>query len=286
MNKNLFSKILFKMLTAFLGIVALLIVLDSMYQLTLLNLEIVRVWWILMFALGMLVISVTYSTIWHRAGLIATILILGISSQLALTRGDWFQSITLISNSKFAIICNIFIFIQLSVTGYMLNKGESSMTVRQFIIKIGTFKLILLTTLVLGFSSSIWTNFYLHNLWTFIQQLAIVSTFILLNIMNTVVLIKNLPEEKLSTITQLVQNSISLKTTVSQKLPFDERFPYFIALWTFAISAILCFFAFQQMPHVEDENPNTSVVKSINLNVPILIINCRTVILDSPLFSI
>ncbi len=247
------TKMGIKGLVILAGLIAAAIMLGASLQLLPLTLTTLKVWWLTLFVISMSIVAITYATDWQRTGLIAALFLLGLSSQLTFTAPRWFQAITLSSTTKFEIVCLAAIALQFFTAIVMILISETKATIGRFINHLGYWKVLIFMGLLLFFSTTAMPHINTQNITALIKQLGYSAFFIVVNIMTVLALAFNLPKQKLASITDLITQQISLPASPEKLRPLDAVLPYAAACWVFIVSVLLCIFAFERIPHVEDE---------------------------------
>jgi len=209
-----------------------------------------------MFSLGLATIAVTYTTPWRALGIIGASLLVGTTAQLGFTEPMWFQGIKLQSNLKSQLLLQLFLILQLVVGLYYLFNGGIKRNffgvLSQNLPKIGFIKLTLITLLLLGTSISFMPFIKHRELIPLAEQVLLSNGFWLLNVISVIALLLHTHTNDAAPLFNrfIAPTSSFNKSSVDSG---DRKFALTLALWLFLASALVCFFGFERVPHVEDE---------------------------------
>lgn len=206
-----------------------------------------------MLSASLLIIAVSYATSWQQSGIFVVLLLMGISSQLSFTEPKWFQLITLNSSTKFNWLCLLVLIIQFIVCISILTQEKFRHQLSNHLATLGYWKLLLFIGMTLAISISAMPHIGNKDILSLIKQLTHSTAFIFLNFANVIVLAITLPHKPLQACSNRVSQQLSLHGSTEQPRRLDNLLPYIVAVWVFITSALICFYAFERLPHVEDE---------------------------------
>lgn len=206
-----------------------------------------------MLAAGLAVIAATISTRWQRAGLLAAVLLIGSSAQLALTQPIWFQRINVRPTDDFSYLLLLAVASQAFVTASVFLVGDNASSLWRAVRSLGLLKTSIFVVTALAFSFTAMRQIGDQNYIAILKQLTYAGSFLLLNLGSVIVLAQSLPNEAIANFSQRIKRAVSLPGMSEEIRPFDRVLPKAVALWTLCATVALCVFAFQATPHVDDE---------------------------------
>lgn len=208
-------------------------------------------WWLADFALSLALAGVVLFTRWRSAGIVAAALLMGTSSQLALTAPVWFQAISMKTPGHAIYLLAIMLQVAVSVLALFLRRSDIGFG--RIAGAMARPRTVLLVFLMLGTSVSAFEPIANADISSFWRQLLASAGFLAINMTSLIALYFSLPEAGLVRFKRVVTGKISLPGNQAQTPNPDRLVPIIAALWVFSVSALLCVGAFQRLPHVEDE---------------------------------
>lgn len=217
------------------------------------DLNALKTWWLLMFSASLLIIAASHSTIWQKSGFFAALLLLSFSSQLSITEPKWFQQIALETSTKFNWLCLLVLIVQFIACISILIREKTHKQLSRHIATLGRGKLTIFIGMSLAISISAMPHIGNKDTLSLIKQLLYSATFLFINLSNLIVLAITLPNKPLQNHVNRALEKISLFGPTKQTRQFDTLLPYIVSAWVFIASAFICTYAFERLPHVEDE---------------------------------
>lgn len=208
----------------------------------------------MMIAAGIALAVTAVGTTWRWAGLIAGALLVGTSSQLALTVPLWTPEVRIQPDRAFHLVLGLAIAGQLILSLiYLYARAGGLGGAARWVGSLGVVRAGLFVVLLLGFSVTAMTFIGEHDPAGYLRQLAIVTVFLLVNFLSVYALAASLPAGGLAVAAGFFADRISFPEAPARTRPLDRHLPRIVALWVLALSAGLCVVAFQRIPHLGDE---------------------------------
>ena len=253
-HRNIIISVFLKFLCTCLSIFILVIILaPNFYSFLDTHFSGLRIWWLIMLSSSLILVAISYATSWQQSGVFIALLLLSISSQLAFTEPKWFQLIILNTSSKFDLLCLLILIIQSIACVIILTKDKVRLQLKSNLLTFGYGKLFLFLVLIFVISISAMPHIGNKDMLSFIKQSLYSTVFFFLNFINLIVVAITLPEKPLITLVNKISSQLSIDGLLNQTRRLDKLLPYIVATWTFIASALMSFYAFERLPHVEDE---------------------------------
>lgn len=207
--------------------------------------------WTISCALGLAVAGATARTSWQAAGAASAALLVGAASQLALTVPDWFQPIALRAGSARNNVFLLGLAFQVAVSILVLVRGRTA-GVRLPRLRISP-RAVLLVCAVLASGFSAFDHVRRGDPTSLAYQFVFAAAFWAANAITVVALFVSLPAAEVARLKQAALRRVSLTDEPAPGGAVDRWWPYVTAAWVLGVSVLLCWVAFQRIPHLEDE---------------------------------
>ncbi|CAN5258436.1 hypothetical protein BH11PSE2_BH11PSE2_09010 [soil metagenome] len=211
-----------------------------------------QIWWLSTFALGLAMLAATLGSSFTAAGVMASILLVGGSAQLALTQPAWFQFVRLNNHGAFLNTMWAVFVVQAAVTALFLIRGGGIKATLAGVRALGVARVVLFLTLSISLSAGLMGHVAKGAYGQFILQLAVSTAFLIVNLAGVVALARALPAQSLGSLSARVASLISLPGHEGEGR-LDRWWPWLVALFVLAVTILLALFAFQRVPGVPDE---------------------------------
>ncbi len=212
-----------------------------------------EVLWLTLFVIAGAVVAVTLGGPWIWPGIIAASLLVGFISQLVFTEPRGFQAIDVqarLTIEKLAILA--IVAQSLAAIIFFLSGTRFAKVARQ-IRTFGFWRLALALALTMLVSLSIMQYVRDWDLVALGIHALYAVGFLLLNCVSLLALCLSTPASSLDTIAGPIGRNLSLPGAPEGTRRLDKYVPLVAALSVFVLSVLLSFFAFERLPHVEDE---------------------------------
>lgn len=217
------------------------------------NTSALELWWLIMVALGVLVFALSVGSPWLWTGCLAASLLIGVSAQLGLTQPDWFQKVQISINSNFVLVLYVAVGIQAVIALMTLVATRALAGVPRLLAAMGPARAILFVLIMMFFSATAMDFIGKQAYVPLLKQFAITSTFLAVNAATIFAIAASLPLQNLSIVATNLERLISFPGAVERVRQFDRYLPWLTALGFLVVCCLLCIFAFERLPHVEDE---------------------------------
>ncbi len=220
------------MLAAFAGLAAGLIFAISV-QGALSGVRDLAHWWVLMVALSLTIFSLFVLWDLTLPGLMVLLLFVGGASQLYVTQPLWYPALRLPPRSAIEMAMYAIILGQAGIAAFVLSKHSGSNKVSQVIGALGSMRTALFLLLSGAFTVPILNHLRLNEIDVYFIQLAAGLILVLINLVTVIAIAATLPR--------------------GPKMPTGWRWAGCMAAVFLTATLILEWFAFERVPHVQDE---------------------------------
>jgi hypothetical protein len=207
--------------------------------------------WYYIIALGILLSFLALTTAWQSAGIVAAMLLIGFSAQLAVTEPQWFQLIDFKTRGDHQFKWGIILQAAVSLAVILLHR--KTIRFRSLLTALVKPRVVLFGLLLAASSFSAFVHIKNADIETASMQLMLAISFLAVNLLSVSALFVSLPAEKLERLNHAVTRRVSVPGASPAEREWDKSIPLVSAAWVLLVSLLLCLFAFDRLPHVEDE---------------------------------
>lgn len=211
----------------------------------------VQAWWFAMVGVGAIVVAASIRGEWRVSGFISASILIGYSSQLALTQPRWFPSLHLRPESSFEYLPCLGLLLQaaifLTAVFRLFNFREAIRIVQ----RMGLVRALLFGSLMAACSVSAMSFIGSEDFMGYAKELLKVGGLWALHLGSAIVLAASLPRRALERIGESVTRQIGSNDL--QPNPIDRLFPRAVALAVLLLTVLVNRVAFDGMPHLQDE---------------------------------
>ncbi|WP_226689879.1 glycosyltransferase family 39 protein [Ruegeria arenilitoris] len=190
-------------------------------------------WWVLMVALSLTIFSLFVLWDLTLPGLMVLLLFVGGASQLYVTQPLWYPALRLPPRSAIEMAMYAIILGQAGIAAFVLSKHSGSNKVSQVIGALGSMRTALFLLLSGAFTVPILNHLRLNEIDVYFIQLAAGLILVLINLVTVIAIAATLPR--------------------GLKMPTGWRWAGCMAAVFLTATLILEWFAFERVPHVQDE---------------------------------
>ncbi|MEO6092436.1 MAG: glycosyltransferase family 39 protein [Novosphingobium sp.] len=212
----------------------------------------VHYWWLMMAAPAITIVGLTIATAWQSAGLVAATLLLGFAAQLAFREPLWFQPVHIRLTTTLSFGMIIALSAQAATAALVILRATGATQLRDLGAKLGRLRLAALAAVLVAGSAGAMDMIASQKYGSLINQLAVGSSFLALNIVSFVALVMACPGEDARRIGDRVTRFISLPGSVTSAGVFDRRFPWCLALAVLVFGVFARFVVFENIPRIDE----------------------------------
>lgn len=212
-----------------------------------------QAWWLVMVAAGVSLSVATLGTAWQWAGLLASALLVGTSSQLGLTTPTWFQEIHLGLDTKFHIALYLAIAGQMVVALFVLFTRGAWSFLAAALRSLGAGRVALFVLLMVAVSATAMNYIAQGDVVGYLIRLSVATAFLLINVATVMALALVLPDRRLAVVVDFLCSRISFPGQPPRQRGYDHFLPCFVAAWVLIVASLICIFSFERMAHLGDE---------------------------------
>lgn len=213
----------------------------------------IEAWWLMVACLGASPLIASIGTRWSLAGVSATSILWGTAAQLVPKSPLWFHPIDLSAPTGLSALILSMIAAQFVIAAIIVLRAGILIKTWRFALSLGWARTLILL-LVLGLSAAtMMQGIQQKYLGYIVRQHLFASVFWGVNLVSIIAFAIALPGNELRHLADRVKRLFSMPGDHTPKSRSDARLPLYIAAFVLIACAVLSYFSFQNVPHVEDE---------------------------------